>query len=168
MERVDYQSLVIQDVINLEKQGELNLNPWYQRRSVWKDSQKSYLINTLFERKPIPTIYIRHAIDMEKEKSIKEVGIGTAIGNTARALVFVLKCFIPIIRTIVYYVYSTRQNIYDYFTVQAQMLEMNAYKLQQNNNIDEDVKKKAYEKQMKIATKFRNIANKFAIEDSVV
>ena len=73
MERVDYQSLVIQDVINLEKQGELNLNPWYQRRSVWKDSQKSYLINTLFERKPIPTIYIRHAIDMEKEKSIKEV-----------------------------------------------------------------------------------------------
>ena len=73
MERVDYQSLVIQDVINLEKQGELNLNPWYQRRTVWKDSQKSYLINTLFERKPIPTIYIRHTIDMEKEKSIKEV-----------------------------------------------------------------------------------------------
>lgn len=73
MERVDYQSLVIQDVINLEKQGELNLNPWYQRRSVWKDSQKSYLINTLFERKPIPTIYIRHTIDMEKEKSIKEI-----------------------------------------------------------------------------------------------
>ena len=73
MERVDYQSLVIQDIINLEKQGELNLNPWYQRRSVWKDSQKSYLINTLFERKPIPTLYIRHTIDLEKEKSIKEV-----------------------------------------------------------------------------------------------
>ena len=73
MERVDYQSLVIQDIINLEKQGELNLNPWYQRRSVWKESQKSYLINTLFERKPIPTIYIRHTIDLEKEKSIKEV-----------------------------------------------------------------------------------------------
>lgn len=73
MERVDYQSLVIQDVINLEKQGELDLNPWYQRRSVWNDSQKSYLINTLFERKPIPTIYIRHTIDLEKEKSMKEV-----------------------------------------------------------------------------------------------
>lgn len=73
MERVDYQSLIIQDIINLEKQGELNLNPWYQRRSVWNDNQKSYLINTLFERKPIPTIYIRHSIDMEKQKSIKEV-----------------------------------------------------------------------------------------------
>ena len=73
MERVDYQSLVIQDVINLERMDELNLSPWYQRRSVWNDSQKSYLINTLFERKPIPTLYIRHSIDLEKQKSVKEV-----------------------------------------------------------------------------------------------
>ena len=57
MERVDYQSLVIQDVINLEKQGELNLNPWYQRRSVWKDSQKSYLINTLFDCLSIQNVF---------------------------------------------------------------------------------------------------------------
>lgn len=73
MERVDYQSLVIQDLINLDNSGELNLNPWYQRRSVWNESQKAYLINTLFESKPIPTIYIRHSIDFEREKSIKEV-----------------------------------------------------------------------------------------------
>lgn len=73
MERVDYQSLVIQDIINLNKQEELNLNPWYQRRSVWTDGQKSYLINTLFERKPIPAIYIRHSLDFELGKSIKEV-----------------------------------------------------------------------------------------------
>lgn len=73
MERVDYQSLIIQDLVNLDKKEELNLNPWYQRRSVWNDSQKSYLINTLFERKPIPAIYIRHSLDLEKGKSIKEV-----------------------------------------------------------------------------------------------
>lgn len=73
MERVDYQSLIIQDVINLNSQEELNLNPWYQRRSVWNNSQKSYLINTLFERKPIPALYIRHSLDLEKQKSIKEV-----------------------------------------------------------------------------------------------
>lgn len=73
MERVDYQSLIIQDLINLEKKDELNLNPWYQRRSVWNDSQKSYLINTLLERKPIPAIYIRHSLDLEKGKSLKEV-----------------------------------------------------------------------------------------------
>ncbi|MBF4517758.1 DUF262 domain-containing protein [Flavobacterium sp. ANB] len=73
MERVDYQSLIIQDIINLKNLDELNLNPWYQRRSVWNDSQKSYLINTLFERKPIPAIYIRHSLDLELGKSIKEV-----------------------------------------------------------------------------------------------
>jgi len=73
MDRVDYQSLVVQDLVNLEKSEELELSPWYQRRSVWNDSQKSYLINTLFEKKPIPAIYIRHSLNLEKSKSIKEI-----------------------------------------------------------------------------------------------
>ena len=102
-----------------------------------------------------------------KEKSVNEGFFGDILSGGARALVFIIKCFVPILRGIVYYIYSTRQNISDYFLVQAQMLEMNAYKLQYNNNIDEERRKKAYEKQMKIATKFRNISNKFAIEDSV-
>jgi len=73
MDRVDYQSLIIQDLVNDSKDKKLNLNPWYQRRSVWTRPQKAYLINTLFERKPIPAIYIRHAIDFNAGKSIKEV-----------------------------------------------------------------------------------------------
>lgn len=73
MDRVDYQSLIIQDLVNFHKSEELNLNPWYQRRSVWTTPQKSYLINTLHEQKPIPELYIRHSLDLEKEKSIKEV-----------------------------------------------------------------------------------------------
>ncbi len=101
-----------------------------------------------------------------KEKTMSEGVIADVISGGARALVFIIKCFVPIIRNIVYYIYNTRQTVSDYFTIQAQMLEMNAYKLQYNNNIDEERRKKAYEKQMKIASKFRNIANKFAIEDS--
>lgn len=73
MERVDFESIVIQDVANFYKQSELKLDPWYQRRSVWTAAQKGYLINTLFVKKPIPTIYIRHYLDIEKEKSIKEI-----------------------------------------------------------------------------------------------
>ncbi|WP_339630339.1 DUF262 domain-containing protein [uncultured Sneathiella sp.] len=73
MDRVDYQSFIIQDLINDYNDQKLDLNPWYQRRSVWTQPQKAYLINTLFERKPIPAVYIRHTIDLEKEKSIKEV-----------------------------------------------------------------------------------------------
>lgn len=73
MDRVDYQSLVVQDIINLHKAKELNIQPWYQRKSVWNDSQKGYLINTLHEQKPIPAIYVRHSIDLENAKSIKEI-----------------------------------------------------------------------------------------------
>jgi len=73
MDRVEYQSLIIQDIINLEKRQELDTNPWYQRRSVWTSPQKSYLINTLFEKKPIPSIYIRHILNMDKGLSIKEI-----------------------------------------------------------------------------------------------
>ncbi len=73
MDRVEYQSLIIQDIINLNATEELNLSPWYQRRSVWTSSQKSYLINTLFERKPIPALYLRHSLDLEKAISIREV-----------------------------------------------------------------------------------------------
>lgn len=73
MDRVDYQSVVIQDIVNLHNDGTLDLNPWYQRRSVWTRPQKSYLINTLFEHKPVPAIYIRHTIDLEREQSVREV-----------------------------------------------------------------------------------------------
>ena len=73
MDRVDYQSLIIQDLLNDHSDEKLNLNPWYQRRSVWSRPQKSYLINTLLERKPIPALYIRHSVDLELGKSIKEV-----------------------------------------------------------------------------------------------
>ncbi|MGZ4965833.1 MAG: DUF262 domain-containing protein, partial [Chthoniobacterales bacterium] len=73
MDRVEYQPLVVQDIINLERNAELNLNPWYQRRSVWSPAQKAYLINTIFEKKPVPSLYVRHSLDLDKEKSIKEV-----------------------------------------------------------------------------------------------
>jgi hypothetical protein len=73
MERVDYQPLVIQDLINIHARGELDVNPWYQRRSVWTVQQKGYLINTIFVGKPVPSLYIRHYLDVEQEKSIKEV-----------------------------------------------------------------------------------------------
>lgn len=73
MDRVEYQSIIIQDLINLKNSNEIDLSPWYQRRSVWSNPQKSYLINTLLEQKPIPAVYIRHALDLEKSKSIKEI-----------------------------------------------------------------------------------------------
>lgn len=73
MDRVDYQTIIIQDVVNLDRRTELNLRPWYQRRVVWTTQQQSYLINTIHEQKPIPSIYIRHSIDVGTSRSIREV-----------------------------------------------------------------------------------------------
>jgi hypothetical protein len=73
MERVDYESMVIQDIINAHQREELNISPWYQRRAVWTNAHKSYLINSIFELMPVPSIYIRHTIDLERERTVKEV-----------------------------------------------------------------------------------------------
>jgi Protein of unknown function DUF262 len=73
MDRVDYQALRVQDLVTWKGNDELDLAPWYQRRAVWTLPQKSYLINTLFECKPIPTLYFRHSIDLEADKSLREV-----------------------------------------------------------------------------------------------
>ena len=73
MDRVDYESLIVQDLLNFHRDKSLNISPWYQRRSVWSEPQKAYLVNTIFEQKPVPSLYIRHQIDLDAEKSIKEV-----------------------------------------------------------------------------------------------
>jgi len=73
MDRVDYQPILIQDILNYQKSDELDIAPWYQRRSVWSSSQKAYLINTLLVRMPIPSIYMRYTVDLERERVIKEI-----------------------------------------------------------------------------------------------
>ena len=73
MERVDYESIMLQDLLGYYDREELDIAPWYQRRSVWSRSQKAYLINTIHENKPVPSIYIRHTVDLESEKTIREV-----------------------------------------------------------------------------------------------
>ena len=73
MERVDYQQHLVQDLVTWERNGELNLSPWYQRRSVWTRPQQSYLINTLIEQKPIPTLYFRHVVDLDADRTKREV-----------------------------------------------------------------------------------------------
>ncbi len=73
MERVDYESIMLQDLLGYFDRNELDIAPWYQRRSVWSKSQKAYLINTIHENKPVPSVYIRHTVDLESEKTIREV-----------------------------------------------------------------------------------------------
>lgn len=54
------------DFISWVRQGQLHLSPEFQRRSVWKEGAKSYLIDTIIRGFPIPIIFLR-----ERESDLK-------------------------------------------------------------------------------------------------
>lgn len=51
----------VSDFIGWQKDGALKLNPFFQRRAVWKPKAKSYLIDTIIRGFPIPIIFLRDA-----------------------------------------------------------------------------------------------------------
>jgi hypothetical protein len=63
----------VNDLFAWHQQGELRLNPVFQRRPVWSTQARSYLIDTLLEGYPIPAIQIRQIIDVNEQKTIREV-----------------------------------------------------------------------------------------------
>jgi hypothetical protein len=65
--------MLVQDLLSAHQRNELDVSPWYQRRSVWTPPHKAYLINSIFKSAPVPTIYLRHTIDLDAEKTVKEV-----------------------------------------------------------------------------------------------
>lgn len=69
----DIRSYSINDFREWNERGELFLTPKFQRRRVWSDKAKSYLIDTILKGHPIPPIFIRQKIDPESRKTIREV-----------------------------------------------------------------------------------------------
>ncbi|MGC8622217.1 MAG: DUF262 domain-containing protein [Caldisphaera sp.] len=63
----------INDFREWDAKGELLLVPRFQRRAVWKDEARSYLIDSIINGYPIPQIYMRIKIDTESGKSVREV-----------------------------------------------------------------------------------------------
>lgn len=48
------------DLINLQQNGQLNLQPSFQRDSVWKPSHRRKFIQTILDGYPIPSIFLYH------------------------------------------------------------------------------------------------------------
>jgi hypothetical protein len=46
------------DLVNLYEGGRLNLSPGFQRQSVWKDSDRAKLIDSILRRYPLPAIFL--------------------------------------------------------------------------------------------------------------
>ena len=63
----------VTDFLDWRKQDSLNLNPPFQRRSVWKPDAKSYFIDTVVRGLPAPIIYIREQTDLKSQTTKREV-----------------------------------------------------------------------------------------------
>jgi uncharacterized protein with ParB-like and HNH nuclease domain len=63
----------INDLFAWHQKAELKLSPFFQRRPVWSPQARSYLIDTLLEGYPIPAIQIRQIIDVNEQRTVREV-----------------------------------------------------------------------------------------------
>ena len=61
------------DFLQWDAQKQLKLTPKFQRRSVWPDKAKSYLIDTIVREKTIPPIFIRLNFDTQTRRTLREV-----------------------------------------------------------------------------------------------
>ena len=73
MKRFDSRSYSINDFWEWHRRKELVLTPKFQRRSVWSDKARSYLIDTIIRGLPVPQIFMRHDVDPKTRKSIREI-----------------------------------------------------------------------------------------------
>jgi len=69
----EIRSYSINDFREWKERGELILSPKFQRRRVWAEKAKSFLIDTILRGLPIPPIFIREKINLSTKKTIREV-----------------------------------------------------------------------------------------------
>ena len=64
----------VSDFLSWQRAGNLSLSPNFQRRSVWKEGAKSYLIDTIVRGLPIPILFVRDRhVDLNNFEPIREV-----------------------------------------------------------------------------------------------
>ncbi len=73
MKSFDSRTYSINDFVEWDKAKQLELNPRFQRRAVWTDKAKSFLMDTILRGKPIPKIFIRQKINVSTKTSTREV-----------------------------------------------------------------------------------------------
>ena len=63
----------VADFLSWQKDGTLNLKPYFQRRSVWRAGAKSYFVDTVVRGLPAPIIYLRQRINLSSRGTSREV-----------------------------------------------------------------------------------------------
>lgn len=73
MKNFDSRAYSINDIYEWNRNKQLELSPRFQRRSVWTDNARSYLMDTIVRGKPIPKIFIRQKLNPSTHVTIREV-----------------------------------------------------------------------------------------------
>ncbi|MBO0438193.1 DUF262 domain-containing protein, partial [Vagococcus fluvialis] len=63
----------INDFLQWDRNQELFISPKYQRKAVWNEQAKSYLIDTIVRGLPIPQVFVRQKIDTQLSMTTREV-----------------------------------------------------------------------------------------------
>ncbi|MBZ5671488.1 MAG: DUF262 domain-containing protein [Acidobacteriia bacterium] len=60
MSQIQYETLpkTVQDIVNLYEKGQLNLEPGFQRSSVWQERDRRKLIDSILRNYPLPSVFI--------------------------------------------------------------------------------------------------------------
>jgi hypothetical protein len=69
----DLQQYTVADFMEWSEKNQLRLNPEFQRGSVWPAAARTYLIDTILRRLPVPKIYVRTRVDLKTKRSFREV-----------------------------------------------------------------------------------------------
>ena len=56
--RYNAQTRTVQDLVHLFRDGQLNLNPGFQRESVWSGRDRTKLVDSILRRYPIPAVFL--------------------------------------------------------------------------------------------------------------
>lgn len=59
----EYDSKTIQELVHLFNNEQLNLEPAFQRQSVWSDRDRQKLIESIFQNYPVPSIFLYRQTD---------------------------------------------------------------------------------------------------------
>ena len=73
MKSYDSRTYSINDFVEWDKARALELNPRFQRRPVWTDKAKSFLMDPIIRGKPIPKVFIRQRINVSTKTSTRDV-----------------------------------------------------------------------------------------------
>lgn len=73
MKNFDSRTYSINDFLEWFNNKQLELNPKFQRRSVWTDNARSFLMDTILRGLPMPKVFIRQKLNVQTKQSIREV-----------------------------------------------------------------------------------------------